>query len=55
MFGPAEFAATGVVAAAAVVVGSAVFNDTYSVADSVGMLRASLQQCPTEDVEHEEV
>jgi ribulose-phosphate 3-epimerase len=41
--------------ASIVVVGSAVFNDTYSVADSVGMLRASLQQCPAEDVEHEEV
>ncbi|MCL4507420.1 MAG: ribulose-phosphate 3-epimerase [Chloroflexi bacterium] len=31
--------------ASIVVVGSAVFNDKYSVADSVGMLRASLQDC----------
>jgi ribulose-phosphate 3-epimerase len=40
--------------ASIVVVGSAVFNDTYSVADSVAMLRASLQQCPAEDDEEGE-
>ncbi len=31
------------------VVGSAVFNDTYSVVESVNMLRAAAQQCPTND------
>ncbi len=35
--------------ASIVVVGSAVFNDKYSVADSVRMLQTSLQECQTED------
>ncbi len=35
--------------ASIVVVGSAVFNDKYSVADSVQMLRTSLQECQGED------
>lgn len=39
--------------ASVVVVGSAVFNDTYSVSDSVAMLRASLQECPTTDEDDE--
>ena len=40
--------------ASIVVVGSAVYNDTYSVADSVAMLRASLQQCPADGDEETE-
>ncbi|MCL5998708.1 MAG: ribulose-phosphate 3-epimerase [Chloroflexi bacterium] len=40
--------------ASIVVVGSAVYNDTYSVADSVAMLRASLQQCPADSDEDTE-
>lgn len=35
--------------ASIVVVGSAVFNDKYTVNDSVGMLRTSLQECQGED------
>lgn len=35
------------------VVGSAVFNDKYSVAESVNMLRAAAHQCPPDDIDDE--
>ncbi|MGQ9813900.1 MAG: hypothetical protein ACUVR3_01920 [Candidatus Roseilinea sp.] len=35
------------------VVGSAVFNDKYSVAESVNMLRAAAHQCPRDDIDDE--
>ena len=35
------------------VVGSAVFNDKYSVAENVNMLRAAAHQCPPDDIDDE--
>jgi ribulose-phosphate 3-epimerase len=37
--------------ASVVVVGSACFNDTYDVAESVNMLRTTLQQCSDDEQE----